>query len=314
VASTAGAKVVFQDDFQGQTVGGHAHDGIPQVGEAYYYLGMPHYGTFYDGTTNPPGGGAGERFLGGRTDIAWYGHQNLVITPENETLATNNVVEIKLDAWVGSTSTHWGLNLSTFATVDGGSYRGRAFDLNLKTDGVVSIWDGATSNDVPGGTFRTDTWIPVEIVADYGNGTLQGTVDGFSFSSVFLSAQSEPGNNTLRYFCLDEGGYSPVFVDNVLITIPGIGEDADYNDDGAVDAADYVVSRKGIAPLLNEVAAPIGTTDNQDYAAWRSRFGNPPSGNANSSFEAGSVPEPNSALLFLLAGAAIVGSQRRRSF
>jgi len=217
VASPASATMLFQDDFQGQTVGGHAHNGVPQVGEGYYFLGMPHYGTFLDGTTNPPGGGAGEKFLGGLQGSGWYGHQNLVINPADEIAATNKVVQIKLDAYVGSTTpTNWGLNIATFATGDGGGYDGRAFDLNLKTDGVVSIWDGATSNDVPGGTFHTDTWIPVEIVADYGNGTFQGTVDGVSFSGTFLA---EAGNNTFRYIALDEGGYSPVFVDNVSVQI-----------------------------------------------------------------------------------------------
>jgi len=302
------ARIIFQDNFQDQTVGGQAHNGVPQVGEGYYYLGMPHYGKFFDSTTNPPGGAGGEKFLGGLEGSNWYGHQNLVITAADEIAATNKVVEINLDAYIASTATtHWGLNIATFATGDGTAYSGRAFDVNLKTDGVVSIWDGATSNDVPGGTFRTDTWIPVQIVADYGNGTYEGTVDGFSFSGTFLA---ESGNNTLRYIALDEGGYSAVFVDNVSASI--ISDVAgDYNGDAAVDAADYVMWRKGIQPLLNEIP-PVGTTDEQDYAQWRARFGIP-SGDGSGGSGDGAVPEPTTALLAGLAMALLSGPRACRN-
>ncbi len=47
----------------------------------------------------------------------------------------------------------------------------------------------------------------------------------------------------------------------------------DYNDNRTVDAADYVLWRDG-GPLMNEVAAPIGTVNAADYTAWRARFGN----------------------------------------
>jgi hypothetical protein len=70
----------------------------------------------------------------------------------------------------------------------------------------------------------------------------------------------------------------------------------DYNDNGTVDAADYVLWRDGGA-LANEVADP-GTISQADYEEWRARFGNTSAGGAGASLAA--VPEPASLLLLLL--------------
>jgi hypothetical protein len=69
----------------------------------------------------------------------------------------------------------------------------------------------------------------------------------------------------------------------VVSGLPG-----DYNHNGIVDAADYVVWRKG-----------LGTTYTQtDYDAWRANFGNSAGG---AGLAGGAVPEPGSGVL-LLAG------------
>jgi hypothetical protein len=47
-----------------------------------------------------------------------------------------------------------------------------------------------------------------------------------------------------------------------------------YNDSGFIDAADYVVWRKG-GPLANEGANPIGVVNGADYDLWVRRFGEP---------------------------------------
>ncbi len=85
-------------------------------------------------------------------------------------------------------------------------------------------------------------------------------------------------------------------VDNIryeLVNVPG-----DYNGNGLVDAADYVLWRKG-GPLQNEVDTP-GTVNAADYTAWRARFGN--STAASGLGDAGmSVPEPSITVLMLFA-------------
>jgi hypothetical protein len=67
----------------------------------------------------------------------------------------------------------------------------------------------------------------------------------------------------------------------------------DYNDDGAVDAADYVLWRDG-GPLQNEGDTP-GTINQADYEFWRARFGATDGGIA--SLSAAAVPEPATGVL-----------------
>src|SRR5690606_16492470 len=83
-------------------------------------------------------------------------------------------------------------------------------------------------------------------------------------------------------------------------SVPG-----DFNNDGIVDAADYVVWRRnlnGETPLLNDnsLGAPIGLNH---YMLWRSNFGQPLD---VATFQRASVPEPSYAELVLLALIGIV--------
>jgi mannan endo-1,4-beta-mannosidase len=70
----------------------------------------------------------------------------------------------------------------------------------------------------------------------------------------------------------------------------------DYNDDGNVDAADFVVWRKGLANLLG------------DYANWRARFG---SNSGSGGLANGEVPEPSSAGMLLVVAALCIACRRR---
>jgi hypothetical protein len=90
-------------------------------------------------------------------------------------------------------------------------------------------------------------------------------------------------------------------VDNFrLVTEVAQGVPGDYNDNGVVDGADYVLWRNG-GPLQNEVDTP-GTVSVADYTEWRARFGNT---SGSGSLAGGGVPEPSAAALLI---AAIVGS------
>src|SRR5262245_36372870 len=75
----------------------------------------------------------------------------------------------------------------------------------------------------------------------------------------------------------------------------------DYNNNGIVDAADYVLWRNG-GPLQNEGMTP-GSVTPEDYTFWRSRFGaTSGSGTASGS---GAVPEPVSETALVFAGVAL---------
>ena len=91
---------------------------------------------------------------------------------------------------------------------------------------------------------------------------------------------------------------------NSEITLNFTGPGGDYNHDGKVDSADYVVWRKN--PAANGGA--------NGYNIWRQNFGLPPGSGSSLGSGSASVPEPASALLLLVGAVAVgFGRQRRRS-
>ena len=78
----------------------------------------------------------------------------------------------------------------------------------------------------------------------------------------------------------------------------------DYNQNGTVDAADYVVWRKGLGTIYTQA----------DYDVWRANFGQTiGSGAALPSAEPLSIAVPEPATLTLLIMAMVVHYARRRS-
>jgi hypothetical protein len=87
-----------------------------------------------------------------------------------------------------------------------------------------------------------------------------------------------------------------------FVALPG-----DYNRDGIVDAADYVVWRKSLDQTELPLAADgngDGEVDEEDYAVWRGNFGRLRLTGASVAAAASTlpaIPEPPSFLLFLMA-------------
>lgn len=88
-------------------------------------------------------------------------------------------------------------------------------------------------------------------------------------------------------------------IDNFTVEVFGsnAGLDGDFNDDGTVDAADYVVWRKN-----------NGSPD--DYNKWRQNFG-ASSGGGTALGGGAAVPEPASLVLLLVGGLLVLGTRRR---
>jgi hypothetical protein len=86
------------------------------------------------------------------------------------------------------------------------------------------------------------------------------------------------------------------------------GVPGDYNGNGVVDGADYVLWRNG-GPLQNEVDNP-GTVNAADYTAWRSRFGNTSGSGAGLGGAAG-VPEPATLGIGLCVGMMLLARRFR---
>jgi formylglycine-generating enzyme len=85
-----------------------------------------------------------------------------------------------------------------------------------------------------------------------------------------------------------------------IVPVPG-----DYNSNGIVDGADYVVWRNHLGltfQLPNEVAGTSpGSVAQDDYTAWRARFGNTSGAGAASGVQGAAVPEPGACALLLVA-------------
>jgi hypothetical protein len=106
------------------------------------------------------------------------------------------------------------------------------------------------------------------------------------------------------------GDFAP-FLDFIVDTSGGTGVRGDYNDDGIVNAADYVVWRNsaGGEGLVNEEVSPQ-TVDIADYLYWRERFGATDSGAPASGAKLQAIPEPTG--LGLLLGLAVPLTGLRR--
>ena len=95
-------------------------------------------------------------------------------------------------------------------------------------------------------------------------------------------------------------GLEPAYLPNSvkLLVVSALG--GDYNNDGKVDAADYVVWRKNSGTTNNLPNDSVGgTIGSAQYATWRSNFGKVLAQGAAS--EGAAIPEPAGALLLTMA-------------
>jgi hypothetical protein len=88
---------------------------------------------------------------------------------------------------------------------------------------------------------------------------------------------------------------------------PPVTRFGDFNDDGVVDARDYVLWRNG-GPLLNDQTPGVQPAD---YQVWLANFGNAYPG-SGAGFAA-NVPEPMSGTLAIAGLLALVAGRRARS-
>jgi hypothetical protein len=116
-------------------------------------------------------------------------------------------------------------------------------------------------------------------------------------------------NGTRKYFtALDAAAMRDIGWETIAPPVPVLF--GDYNNNGKVDAADYVLWRKNLnksVVLPNDQSA--GTVNSADYTVWRTNFGRT-SGLGSGSLLA-TVPEPPAAIL-ALCGAALYDWRRKR--
>ena len=144
------------------------------------------------------------------------------------------------------------------------------------------------------------------VEAPDGNGFLVGIL-GIVDGEGHIARYDFDGNLLGTFVNHGNGG----FVEGTaFIVVPGRGLVGDYNENGVVDTADYVVWRNaGPTATLPNDGTP-GVVDASDYAVWRSYVGRTASG-GSVGIGTSVVPEPGGALLLLVAG-AIAGMLFRR--
>lgn len=191
----------------------------------------------------------------------------------------------------------------------------------------------AAGQDVSAGGFAANAaYLFVGKVA--GNGTNENTMQASLFATGaavgnfasddfewMITAQGSDGFNPLitqlQFTSLYEANYT---VSNVWVGSaadffafpPAVS--GDFNADGIVDTADYLVWRKTMGQTGHQLAADAngnGSVDIGDFSAWQANFGKVLSGGSGGDSP---VPEPSSAALLLLAAIVAVIASRRPNF
>jgi len=124
------------------------------------------------------------------------------------------------------------------------------------------------------------------------NGT--GNISRYAFDGTFLSVFAVPSQNG--------------FTEATAFVVVPTSLVGDFNNDGAVNAADYVVWRKApaTATLPNDDTPSV--VDASDYADWRANFGKSQLA-SSAALGLGRVPEPAGVLLLFIA--MLAGSMLR---
>jgi hypothetical protein len=133
---------------------------------------------------------------------------------------------------------------------------------------------------------------------DVSGALLGGATTGQGINNLYIwSSDGSPATIDTSYFTNMQ----------VIPTPVPPGNDGDYNDDGTVDAADYVMWRKlnGTSTDLPNDPNPL-PIDMDQYNTWRAQFGESGSGSGGTA-----VPEPSTIALVVIGVALLF--QRRRS-
>ena len=200
-------------------------------------------------------------------------------------------------------------NINNVVAVGGGIVNNSAI---LGGGGTIA---GDLTNNASG-TLRADILGagPFDItgLAITGTASLAGTLDlslgGFNPSNGQQFTVLTAGNlvnNGLSLHASDIGRFVLSFSGNNLV-VRAFGS-GDYNGDGAVDTADYVVWRNSLGSTSNLVAdgSGNGVVDSADYDFWRQRIGTNPGAGAGAQNSL-AVPEPAAACLAITCGLLLI--------
>ena len=242
------------------------------------------------------------------TDIgAMDSHLTITAAGDGALLDTN-------DIGVGSNSTTDGTSTTDQLAVQRRTHGALGEAIQISFDRDVSL------ESLTLGSFDLDGSEPV--VLSFVSGTnpftgLAGYSGEYALGANSITFTRTAGGQTPYPITFGMNGQDEIFIEEgTVLAVTGIPvATGDYNRDGHVDAADYVLWRK------SDISGAIGYTD------WRSRYGSfddggilldmitvnlPPAIGSASGNSLAAVPEPASALMFLLAAFAWPLKRRRR--
>lgn len=177
--------------------------------------------------------------------------------------------------------------------------------LRMTFDAAAKTMTYAIDLNYAGGAFTADFSAPAVNLTHIDCPTGCGNPE-MPISADFFAADGWPTEPSRIYF----GGDDEVTYKDFSVTVSApAGVLGDYNSNGVVDAADYVLWRNGGA-LANE-GASVGVNDQADFTYWRSRFGATTGSGAG--LAAGAVPEPSSCVLLCMALLGLSAVARRIS-
>jgi autotransporter-associated beta strand protein len=183
---------------------------------------------------------------------------------------------ISTNSYTGFTSVQAGkLSIFNRGLADAADvYVGSGATLDLKFSGTPDVIDSLFIGDV---SMPVGTWGPIGSGAQFTTSRLVGTG------------------------LLQVTTYIPSFLSG------------DYNSNGIVDTADYVIWRRNVgnATIANRDPANSGPVGDADFNSWRSRIGTMVSAGSGASLASAEVPEPTAISLLLIAVCVSTYQSRR---
>ena len=170
---------------------------------------------------------------------------------------------------------------------------GLARSESLLVDDGIHAMAALTMTDTVRDTNLAGMQRQFDFTTDYDEGTTDGLgvwarFSGLTGDSFTIQAQSLNPSESAYI-----NGFQIIGTDSVVLH-------GDYNHNGIVDAADYVVWRNG-----------LGTTYTQaDYDVWRTHFGKPPGSGSGASASV-AVPEPSTSVMLIVTAATCCLRRRR---
>lgn len=217
IASVATADtLLFQDNFEGQTLGASLTACIPPIGDSYLNLPGNSASAIGNVTTFAAPGATNSGKFAGQSGVSGGVEDDFKITDASRVAATGKVATFAFNLFVPAfaSNSHLALLVHGLAADSGDN----AINVQLWGDGTISHYDGSAGLNYVTGGYALDTWVPVNIVADFGAKTYHATVGTTTWSAGFRNDYGNP--NYFQYLAINDGATGqPFYVDNVSISV-----------------------------------------------------------------------------------------------